>query len=132
MITALLTDFGVDKARPVIGPAPTAAERHLLAVSDSLLDASAATHYRSGVGRLLWVAPVRPDLLYATKELCRAMAAPTRGHFAALKRALRYHLGTRDMILQLCAATDQPKAELCVATDASWASSADGRSTTGG
>ena len=30
------------------------------------------------------------DLQYATKEVCRGMAAPTRGHVKKLRRHIRY------------------------------------------
>ena len=51
------------------------------------------TRYRCLVARANYLAADRPDLKYATKELCRGMARPTRAHWHRLKRFGRYLVG---------------------------------------
>jgi hypothetical protein len=53
--------------------------------------------YRKLVGQLLWLAPVRPDIAYAVKELPRGVSKPT---FEA-KHLLRYLHGTCDYCIEL-------------------------------
>ena len=52
------------------------------------------TRYRGLVARANYLAADRPDLMYATKELCRGMARPTRAHWHRLKRFGRYLVGS--------------------------------------
>ena len=48
-----------------------------------------ATTYRRLVARLNYIAQDRPDIQYATKELCRHMADPRQGDVKAMKRIAR-------------------------------------------
>ena len=57
--------------------------------------------YRTAVGKLLWLALVRPDLAYGTKELSRDLIAPTQESVAKLKHLLRYVNGTKDFVQRL-------------------------------
>ena len=49
-----------------------------------------ATRYRALVARANYLAQDRPDIGYATKELCREMSKPTIRGMEALKRLGRY------------------------------------------
>ena len=53
-----------------------------------------ATLYRSLVGSLLYLTATRPDIMFATSLLSRFMHKPTRIHYGAAKRILRYIQGT--------------------------------------
>ena len=53
----------------------------------------AATRYKSVAAKLNFVSPDRPEILFATKECMRAMAAPTEADEGKLKRLLRYLKG---------------------------------------
>ena len=64
------------------------AER-LLDRSD-ILKGEAATMYRALSARLNYLAQDRPDLSFASKELCRDFANPTKKSVEKLKRAVRY------------------------------------------
>ena len=44
--------------------------------ADKLLDREAIRDYRSATARCNYLAADRPDIAFATKELCRAMSAP--------------------------------------------------------
>jgi len=51
--------------------------------------------YRSGVGKLLHMMKwTRPDILNAVRELSRFMSGATLAHLSAMKRAMRYCIGT--------------------------------------
>ena len=57
--------------------------------------------FRTTVGKLLWLAFVRPDCSYAVKELSRDVKSPTFESLAKLKHLLRYLLGTKDYVLRI-------------------------------
>ena len=54
------------------------------------------TLFRSLVGSLLYLTATRPDIMYAASLLSRFMHNPTRIHYGAAKRILRYISGTMD------------------------------------
>jgi len=60
------------------------------------------THYRSGVGMLLFlVKHTRPDLANATRELSKVMNKPTPNAMKELRRALKYALDTKELGLKM-------------------------------
>eukprot|EP00438_Fugacium_kawagutii_P026486 Skav202797 [mRNA] locus=scaffold326:708101:708889:+ [translate_table: standard] len=61
--------------------------------------------YRAIVGKLLWLALIRPDISYATKELSRDLTAPTTESVTKVKHLLRYISGTKDHCQRLCPCT---------------------------
>ncbi len=61
--------------------------------NEELLDAETTRWFRSGAARANYLAMDRPELAFATKELCRRMTAPTRRDMAALGRVARYLAG---------------------------------------
>ena len=69
--------------------------------ADVALDAKAHSLFRTAVGKLLWLAFVRPDCSYAVKELSRDVKGPTVESLAKLKRLLRYPSGTKDYVLRI-------------------------------
>jgi heterodisulfide reductase subunit B len=52
------------------------------------------TAYRSIIGRLRYLVNTRPDLTYAVGVVSRHMEAPSKEHWTAVKRILRYLKGT--------------------------------------
>ena len=58
------------------------------------LDQARHKLYRTAVGKLLWAAPVRPDISFAVKQLSRSLQAPTQHDEKQLKHLLRYLKGT--------------------------------------
>jgi len=116
--------------RPVNTPLPTAAEKTDYAVPVNL-DPLDVFQFRSSVGRLLWLCPVRPDKALPLKEACRRMANPSTYDYACLKRILRYAAGTRTPALALEFEKEQSNTVEQM-SDASWASSNDDRSSSGG
>ena len=54
------------------------------------LRGSEASEYRALAARANYLAQDRADILFAAKECCRGMAAPTWGHMKAIRRLARY------------------------------------------
>ncbi|XP_020412754.1 uncharacterized protein LOC109947242 [Prunus persica] len=52
--------------------------------------------YRKIVGSLLYLKATRPDIMYSTSLLARFMHGPSKKHFGAARRVLRYVQGTLD------------------------------------
>ena len=55
-----------------------------------LLSSHEATKYRAVAARANYLALDRPDIQFATKEVCRGMSSPTRGDVSKLRRLARY------------------------------------------
>eukprot|EP00442_Polarella_glacialis_P024951 CAMPEP_0115080094 /NCGR_PEP_ID=MMETSP0227-20121206/18487_1 /TAXON_ID=89957 /ORGANISM="Polarella glacialis, Strain CCMP 1383" /LENGTH=1738 /DNA_ID=CAMNT_0002467699 /DNA_START=420 /DNA_END=5636 /DNA_ORIENTATION=- len=88
--------------------------------------------YRRIVGRLMWVTPYRPDMFFAIKERARDCSAPAEASWMSLKHLLRYVRQTRGCYLRLEVDPAAPEDQVICWSDASWAASADRRSTSGG
>ena len=70
-------------------------------VSGTPLSPEEHSVYRTAVGKLLWLALIRGDVAYATKELSRSVTAPAMQSVAKLKHLLRYLIGTKMCVLRL-------------------------------
>jgi hypothetical protein len=55
-----------------------------------------ATAYRSIIGSLRYIVNTRPDLAYSVGVVSRYMEAPSKEHWTAVKRILRYLKGTKN------------------------------------
>ena len=63
----------------------------------TLLDATKHKRYRSGVGKLMYLAKhTRPDISNAVRDLARHMHAPNEGHWKAMEHCIRYVRYTKD------------------------------------
>jgi hypothetical protein len=86
--------------------------------------------YRSGAARANYLSLDRPDIAYATKELCRRMACPTRGDFEPLVRVARYLKGAPRVVYYFAW---QPECDLRTFVDTDFAGCVvTRRSTSGG
>ena len=86
--------------------------------------------YQAVVGSLLYLSnKTRPDIAYAVSSVARYSSKPTRDHWTAVKRILRYLKGTHDYGLLY-----QKKAsvELLGYSDADWAGDVGDRKSTSG
>ena len=59
--------------------------------NDQAVDPKEETHFRALPARANYLALDRMDLQYATKEVCRGMAAPTRGTCEEIEEAHPIH-----------------------------------------
>ena len=93
-IEDLLNEFGLQQANSVVSPGMTSVTT---VDAVSALGGAAVSLYRRGVGKCMWLTPVRPDIYYAAKELARHLQQPTTEHMIRLRRLLRYLKGTGTM-----------------------------------
>ena len=86
--------------------------------------------YQAVVGSLLYLSTkTRPDIAYAVSSIARFCARPTKEHWTAVKRILRYLKGTSN--LGLLYREDGP-AEITGYSDADWAGDIGDRKSTSG
>ncbi|OIW12049.1 hypothetical protein TanjilG_24473 [Lupinus angustifolius] len=88
--------------------------------------------YRSIVGALQYATITRPDIAYSVNKVCQFLANPLEEHWSAVKRILRYLVGTQNhgIIFQpTIPASPLPITGFC---DADWASDCDDRKSTSG
>ena len=84
----------------------------------------AGVPYREGVGMCMYLAVTsRPNILYTVHRLAKYMANPGRAHWEALKRLVRYLIGTRELWLVY----GRDKTGLAGFSDADWGTSDDTR-----
>ncbi|KAL1937681.1 hypothetical protein VTO73DRAFT_12956 [Trametes versicolor] len=80
--------------------------------------------YREGVGMCMYIAvTTRADIAYAVHRLAQYMSNPGRPHWEALKRLVRYLIGTRELWLVY----GRDTSGLAGYTDADWGSNDDSR-----
>ena len=87
------------------------------------------TIYRSLVGSLIYLTNTRPDIQHAVSIVSRFMSKPSKSHFTAAKRILRYVKGTKNFGIIYKAESD---CDLIGYTDSDWAGSIDDRKSTTG
>ena len=98
-VARVLEESEMTKCRVANTPGTDALKKKV--EDENELDREAHKAYRKLVGQLLWLAPVRPDIAYAVKELSRGVSKPTFEHFAKAKHLLRYLHGTCDYCIEL-------------------------------
>ena len=89
-IDAMLELYGLKQCRPALAPGTDALRMQL---DCEPLGPEDHKRYRRAVGQLLWLSSVRPDIMYAVKELSRGLPAPTTEHEAKVKHLLKYLAG---------------------------------------
>ena len=67
-----------------------------LSKEDDPLDYNDITVYRSAVGKLLYIAPDRPDVQYIAQGLAAFMQKPAKNSWQAMRHVSSYLLGTMD------------------------------------
>ena len=101
----------------------------------SLLQTEDVTHYRSVVGKLMWLIPLRPDLNFATKELSRALQEPTEEDYSEMKHWVKYLAATRnyEFVISPGDYASSNRATITAYVDSDWAGcKATRKSTSGG
>ena len=89
--------LGLGESKAAVSPGVRETEQS--AEDGEKLGASDTRWFRGLVAKLNFVAQDRPDIQYATKEVCREMSAPTVGGIRRLKRLARYLRGAPRMRL---------------------------------
>lgn len=95
----IVNDLDMKNANPV---ASAGEDEKPHEVEDNLVELTPqdSSKYRQLAARANYLAPDRPDIQYAVKELCRKMACPTRGNWKKLKRLARYLVGRPRMVIR--------------------------------
>ena len=90
-IEDLLKRFQMNECKPVSTP---------MALNEKLQQTDGAAkvdakYFRSLVGSLIYLSNTRPDIVHSVSLISRFMNKPSKLHYAAIKRVLRYLPGTR-------------------------------------
>lgn len=124
-IKDMLQKFQMDKSKPVTTPM---ALNEKLKQDDGVEKADAKL-YRRLVGSLIYLNNTRPDIIHAVNVVSRYMQEPSKLHYAAVKRILRYLQGSQRQGIKY---VKEEKNELVGYSDSDWAGSIDDRKSTSG
>ncbi|CAL5412844.1 unnamed protein product [Camellia sinensis] len=116
----LLNKFGMLNCKPATTPMNI---NEKLQCEDGA-EMADASRFRSLVGGLIHLTHTRPDIAFSVGMISRFMQHPSKLHFGAAKRVLRYIAGTMDYGIWYAKVFNF---KLCGFTDSDWASSLDDR-----
>ncbi|KAK9101268.1 hypothetical protein Scep_024698 [Stephania cephalantha] len=116
----LLNKFGMSNCKPAATPM-NLNEKLQLQDGAEMADAKL---FRSLVGGLIYLTNTRPDIAFSVGVISRFMQEPSKIHFGAAKRILRYVAGTMEYGIWY---TKVVNFRLCGFTDSDWAGSLDDR-----
>ncbi|CAL5390436.1 unnamed protein product [Camellia sinensis] len=116
----LLNKFGMLNCKPATTPMNI---NEKLQCEDGA-EMADASRFRSLVGGLIYLTHTRPDIAFSVGMISRFMQHPSKLHFGAAKRVLRYIAGTMDYGIWYAKVFNF---KLCGFTDSNWASSLDDR-----
>ena len=125
--TTVLQKFGMEHAKPVNTPVDSSTKLMKATDEDECVDQKL---YTSAVGSLLYLSSAtRPDITYAVSNVAKYCAEPTKQHWLAVKRIMRYLKGTLNYGLLY----SQDGSATCVGfSDADWGGDLDDRKSTSG
>ena len=126
----LLEKFGMGSANPVSTPVEYGLKLAKASEEDSKSDCVDQGLYQSAVGGLLYLATsTRPDIAYGVNNVAKFCSQPTKQHWVAVKRILRYLKGTVNLGLLY----RKGSSSSCVGfSDADWAGDINDRRSTSG
>ena len=102
LVQSLFDEFDdIDQGKLVLTPAPQG-QILMKAEGADKLDEKMHSRYRSGVGKLMYLAKhTRPDISNAVRDLARHMHEPNQSHWKAMEHCIRYVRYTRERSLVL-------------------------------
>ena len=123
----LLKKFGMQDSKPVHTPVDASSKLLIATEEEECIDQQ---RYQSAIGSLMYLTvSTRPDIAYAVANLAKFSSKPTKEHWTALKRVLRYLKGTVNFGIFY----SQNDTEECVGfSDADWAGDVNDRKSTSG
>ncbi|KAK9675528.1 hypothetical protein RND81_11G012900 [Saponaria officinalis] len=122
----LLTRFGMMDSNAVKNPIVSGTKLR----KDDGNERVDETQYKQVVGSLMYLIVSRPDLMYGVSLISRFSARPTKSHWLAAKRILRYIKGTTD--LGVFYRKGESNFKLLAFTDSDYAGDLDDRRSTSG
>ena len=125
--TNLLKRFGMQDCKAVGTPVDVSTKLVKATSDDDCIDQQL---YQSAIGSLLYLSvSTRPDITYAVSTLARFSSNPTKQHWVALKRVMRYLKGTVNYGINY----SKKGSKDCICySDADWAGDIDDRKSTSG
>ena len=123
----LLEKFGMKDCKPVATPVDVGTKLIKATEDEEAIDQQ---QYQSAIGSLMYLSiSTRPDISYAVGNLAKFSSKPTKTHWMALKRVLRYLKGTVDCGILY----KREESSECVGfSDADWAGDVNDRKSTSG
>ena len=125
----VLEKFGLKDAKPVTTPVCVGSKLTKAKEDDELVDESL---YQSAVGSLQYLSTMtRPDITFAVSNVAKYSSKPTKEHWIAVKRILRYLKGSHNFGL-LYRKSDCDTSKCIGFSDSDWAGDLDDRRSTSG
>ncbi len=124
-VEILINSMGLGEANPTSSLGTEDGER-----KEEDCQMGTATEYRALVARANYLAQDRPDIQFATKEICRSMADPVQKDWCKLKRLIRYMKGKPRLIHKMV--WQKAWSQYSVYSDANWANCKETRKSTSG
>jgi len=123
----LVKKFGMQDCKPVSTPIDPSTQLEAASSEDLPVDQE---KYQSVIGSLMYLSvSTRPDISFAVGNLARFSAKPTKAHWNALKRVVRYLKGTVEYGLKYVRNDHE---ECSGYSDADWAGDVNDRKSTSG
>ena len=127
-LESVLQRYGMENCRPISTPLEPGKHFFKLSDDDEAFDKGI---YQQAIGCLTYLSTVtRPDIAAAVGILSRFMASPTKDHWIAIKRILRYLKGTLNYGLKF--SEDKDDIQVIGFADADWAGDINSRCSTSG
>jgi hypothetical protein len=126
----ILEHFGLDESSKML-PKTGDKEDDKAETEEVKMSAEEVTVFRGVAARANYMSADCPQVQYATKEVCRDMAAPTVRAHEKLKKLARYLAGCQETVFEY-PWQDEGAARLMTFTDSDWAGCVRSRRSTSG
>ena len=93
LVESLLKLYGLQNSKPTVNPGRRSTVMEL--ASATPLDGHDYSNFRTAVGKLIFMAPWRPDMQFAIQQLSTQVLNPTTESKRAVKQLIRYLKGTQ-------------------------------------
>jgi hypothetical protein len=134
-ISKFLMDYKMADSKPISTPAEPSARlsKEMSPQSAMELHEMKLVPFQQAVGSIMYAMNcTRPDIAFATNQLCRFMSNPGMEHWKAVKRLLRYLNGTRTFSLTLGGNEADSPVVLEAFSDSDWGGCPDSARSTSG
>ena len=126
-VESILKKFGMNNSKPVSTPIDPNTKLTKTTDDEQSIDQQL---YQSAIGSLLYLSGgTRPDITFSVSNLAKFSAKPSKHHWIAIKRVMRYLKGTINFGILY---TKQKSQNFVAYSDADWAGDLDDRKSTSG
>ena len=121
LVDSLLNLYGLEKSKPTASPGRRSTVMQLALATP--LDGHDYSNFRTAVGKLIFMAPWRPDMQFAIQQQSTQVLNPTTESKRAVKQLIRYLKGTQHTCLRLepLGMVQRGLLELVGRSDSDWA-----------